>query len=123
MSYVYVEELDLTPEEICRVIGDHVAYHDIARQQREEERAIKEAQYQRGKRAKAFLNYFNEQLQVEAQKEALLKVINERLQAEAQKAEAERLQQEREQDPLVRKVRDYWNQSLAPKIRQFNIAA
>lgn len=124
MSYdVYAEELDLTPEEIFQVIYDHVAYHDVARQQREAERAVKEAQYQREKRAKAFVEYFTHRLQVETQKEALLKVINERLQAEAQKAEAERLQQERENDPFYRKVRDYWNRSLAPKIRQFNIAA
>ena len=123
MSYVYVEELDMTPEEIFQAIRDHVAYHDIARQQREAERAIKEAQYQREKRARAFLNYFNERLQVETQKAAVLKVVDARLQEEAQKAEFERLQKERENDPFHRKVRDYWNRNLAPIKRQFNIAA
>ena len=114
MGTVIVEDLDLTPEEICQVIYDHVAFHEAQKAKRLEQRRQTELK----KTRTSLLGVIKHRLQVEADKIAILRVIKDRIEAdkrEAQRIEFERMEADRANDPVVQKVRTYWGNPVAPK--------
>lgn len=120
-------------EVVCGIVHSHIAHHDAIKAQKladeAKARAIQVARQVEIARKRAYRE-LQEAQRIEKDRLAILAQIEEqqaaeaqRLEREAQQAELERLQRERENDPMYVRVRNFWNQSLAPINRQFNIAA
>ena len=118
---------------LCGIVSDHIAHHDAVKAQKKADEAKAHAERVSKAVKVAQERAYQEKLAMERTEKERLRILRhiaelnaaeeKRLQEEAQKAEFERLQQERENDPFYVKVRNYWNQSLTPQNRQFNIAA